>query len=264
MLSRVNEQLMQRMTTRNNDNVRAIPRSDALCYLSANIYACEVHGGAVFLDLDSLQYSALDAQCLPVLRRTISNWRRNATLSWPDEPDASSETALLEALRAKGFLRTDVPDRAYFSDTPRPTTACTPNWNLRPSMGISILMFLEIAWVYTRTIVFLRSRRLRSLLKKLSTTAVGTPTPDSASPQALQLLITQFAMLRVWFYTARDACLLDSLTMASVLRRHNIDARLHIGVAVMPFSAHAWIQVGSCVLDDTVEHVCGYTPILVL
>ena len=249
---------------RGDGNGTNIGRSAGSCYLSANVYACEVSGGAVFLDLESLQYSALDVQCVPVLRRAVRNWRPNGTLLFRDEVDAASEMELLEELRAKGFVCAGVSDRAYTCETSRPTSACAPNWNLRARTGVSTLMFSQIAWAYVRTIAFLRSRRLRSLLKRVSDITVHAPAIDSDSPHALQLLVTQFAKFRVWFYTARDACLLDSLVMTSVLRWHNVDARLHIGVAVMPFSAHAWVQVGSCVLDDSVDHVCGYTPILVL
>lgn len=238
-------------------------RFEASCYLSANVYACEVPGGAVFLDLDSLQYSAIDAQCVPVLRRAVRNWVPNAALRWPADTDTSSQAALLEALFAKGLLCVAPPDRAHFPCPPRPTTACTPNWNLRASTITSTTLLLQIAWTYLRTILFLRTRQLRLLVNRLPE-VVGVRASDSGPSQPLKLLVTQFVKLRVWFYTARDACLLDSLVMTSVLRRHKIDARLHIGVAVAPFSAHAWVQVGSCVLDDTVEHVCEYTPILVL
>ena len=241
-----------------------IPRSDTDCYLSDDVYACELPGGAVLLDLRSLQYSALDAECLPALRRNIRDWVPSKELCCPEETDASSATELFEKLRAKGLLCAQASRRAYVSDTPRPTTTCSPNWNLRASAFMSILMLLQILWAYSRTVTFLRSRRLRSLLTGLAAVCVREPTLEPISPQALQRLVTLFVKLRVWFYTAKAACLLDSLVLASVLRWHNVDARLHIGVALRPFSAHAWVQVGSCVLDDSVANVCEYTPILVI
>jgi hypothetical protein len=245
---------------------RALPAEEsAICsYLSDDVYACEVTGGAVLLDLRSLQYSALEAAHLPALRRTIKNWQPNKDLSCPDEQDPSSTADLLEVLETKGFLRTQASPRAYFSNTPRPTTSCAPNWNLRAGVWISTLMLIQVLWIYPRTIAVLRSKELRPLLQRLYSARARTDMLKPISPEAMQRLLTLFAKLRVWLYTARGACLLDSLVLASVLLRHDVDARLHIGVTLTPFSAHAWVQVGDCVLDDTVANVAEYTPILVV
>jgi hypothetical protein len=35
-----------------------------------------------------------------------------------------------------------------------------------------------------------------------------------------------------------------------------------IGVATRPFVAHAWVQIAGSVLNDTVEHVQDFAPIL--
>jgi hypothetical protein len=80
--------------------------------------------------------------------------------------------------------------------------------------------------------------------------------------QRAKELTTIYEALRIWAYTARDACLLDSLMLADFLRRQQIPAHLLIGVATKPFSAHAWVQLDNFVLNDTVERVQGFTPIL--
>jgi hypothetical protein len=35
-------------------------------------------------------------------------------------------------------------------------------------------------------------------------------------------------------------------------------------VQTRPFAAHCWVQHGDIVCNDTVEHVSGYTPIMVV
>jgi hypothetical protein len=35
-----------------------------------------------------------------------------------------------------------------------------------------------------------------------------------------------------------------------------------IGVATKPFLAHAWVQIGESVLNDTAEHVQDFKPLL--
>jgi hypothetical protein len=36
------------------------------------------------------------------------------------------------------------------------------------------------------------------------------------------------------------------------------------GVQTLPFGAHCWVQLGDTVINDTVEHVRGYTPIMMV
>jgi hypothetical protein len=199
-----------------------------------------------------------------MLRHALTDWVPGSASYDTAGREASSETELLHMLRTKGFLATTAPHRPYLSDTPRPATACMPNWNLCAPKGLTMIVLLQVFWAYARTLISLRSGRMQALLRSLSAAAVRKPRDDPPSSRALQTLVTLFLKIRVWFYTAKDACLLDSFVLASVLRWHNVDAKLHIGVTLMPFSAHAWVQVGSCVVDDTVEHICEFTPILVV
>jgi hypothetical protein len=71
-----------------------------------------------------------------------------------------------------------------------------------------------------------------------------------------------FVWLRTWCYTAQRRCLFDSLILAVYLTRGMIPCTFAIGVATKPFLAHAWVQIGDSVLNDTAEHVQDFKPIL--
>jgi len=58
-------------------------------------------------------------------------------------------------------------------------------------------------------------------------------------------------------------CLLRAFMLLRFLRRHGRDAFWVFGVATWPFRAHCWLQVEDVVLDDDVERVRAFTPILV-
>jgi hypothetical protein len=64
--------------------------------------------------------------------------------------------------------------------------------------------------------------------------------------------------------STQDQCLRWSISMVRFLRRRHYYPNLVLGVRMMPFSAHAWVQDGDVVLSDTVEQVSAYTPILVV
>jgi hypothetical protein len=86
----------------------------------------------------------------------------------------------------------------------------------------------------------------------------------SADAGAARALVTAFLYLRPWFYTARNACLLDSLTLINFLSGHRFYPEWVFGVKTDPFYAHCWVQEGECVFNDTPDYVRGFSPILVV
>lgn len=64
--------------------------------------------------------------------------------------------------------------------------------------------------------------------------------------------------------TPLDQCLVRSFALALALRRLEITCNLVIGVKVHPFAAHSWVQSGSVLLNDRIDTVRDFTPILVI
>jgi hypothetical protein len=52
------------------------------------------------------------------------------------------------------------------------------------------------------------------------------------------------------FYFRRVHCLQRSAATAILLRRHGFDARMVIGAQIIPFKAHAWVEVDGRVVND--------------
>lgn len=77
-----------------------------------------------------------------------------------------------------------------------------------------------------------------------------------------QALVTaSWRSRRLW--SAEDRCLPRSLALAHLLREAGSGAKLALGVMGQPFAAHAWVQDGDVVLNDTLDHVRLFTPILI-
>lgn len=64
--------------------------------------------------------------------------------------------------------------------------------------------------------------------------------------------------------TAADRCLPRSIALALCLARHGCRVHVVLGVKLAPFAAHCWAQNRGEVLNDELEEVRRYTPILVL
>jgi hypothetical protein len=57
-------------------------------------------------------------------------------------------------------------------------------------------------------------------------------------------------------------CLFDSLALVRFLSRYDLYPDWVFGVQEAPFSAHCWVQAGAVVLNDHLDNVSGYTPIM--
>jgi hypothetical protein len=77
-------------------------------------------------------------------------------------------------------------------------------------------------------------------------------------------LVTLFATLRPYFFSAKHACLFETLALRKFLASYRVRPRWVFGVQARPFAAHCWLQQDGVVFNDTVEYVSRYTPIMVI
>jgi hypothetical protein len=75
-------------------------------------------------------------------------------------------------------------------------------------------------------------------------------------------LVGVFGRLSPFVFAARDACLCNSLALLNFLATYGLFPAWVFGVRTGPFAAHCWLQAESHVLNDTLENICGYTPIM--
>jgi hypothetical protein len=75
-------------------------------------------------------------------------------------------------------------------------------------------------------------------------------------------LIAIFGRVRPFVFTAKDACLFEALALFEYLMRRGYSPTWVFGVQGAPFAAHCWLQLDNVVLNDSVDHVRGFTPIM--
>lgn len=93
-------------------------------------------------------------------------------------------------------------------------------------------------------------------LLKARSASVGSPKGRKA-----ERCIRAFDQAKLLFAHA-DRCLPRSLALATRLTRLGVHAELVLGVTAVPFAAHAWVQAGDAVLNDSAEEVRKYSVIL--
>jgi hypothetical protein len=136
---------------------------------------------------------------------------------------------------------------------------CTPVLAPLPTARPHHVRSMVIAWV--TSVVTLKCRGLAGAIARMKRRTAQIPA-SNATVDALPELISVYTQLRPLFLAARSRCLLNALVLSEFLSIYGMRAECVFGVHARPFGAHCWLERGHLVLNDTVERVRRFTPIL--
>lgn len=170
--------------------------------------------------------------------------------------------ALLSKLVRRGLLTPDPAcgKLAQPMTMPRPCSALVNfQFGRRPPVKGVRAIAVGKAWLKAR-IAFSRLPMLRLVERVQERKARALH--QSWDAQTARDLVREFLWLRSLYYSARDACLFDSLVLLELLAQQEMFPTWVFGIKLAPFSAHCWIQDHDVVWNDTPERAGTYTPIL--
>lgn len=208
-----------------------------------------VDGRAIFLDLSIDRYFCLE----PAQQNALK------VLTAGDEIGSEAD-ALLEPLMRRGILikvaqpstpapcrLTDLPSRSVIEEgLPRPAS-----WQV-----------VAAALRIRTTKRALRRRPFESIIAQLRRRKARV-SGQELDPHRIWKISAAFEATSL-FLSPHRQCLPRSLALADQLARLGANVNLVMGVANNPFSAHCWVQHKDIVLNDRLEKVQGYTPVLVV
>jgi hypothetical protein len=248
-------------------NPLAEPALQPGCFLADHAYCCVLDGGAIVLDVRDDAYLGIEARYIPHLRARVGNWpdadRSDRELSHGDRSaiEIPALKILVSELIARGILTTSPgSDRPSPAANPRAASAFTAS--SRSWRDVSFADTRRFAVALLMVVLKFRKRRLQSLLGWLHRHQSSLHVQPRSNREAVTRELNSFLWLRTWCYTASRHCLFDSLILSIYLTKASIPCTLVIGVATRPFLAHAWVQIGESVLNDTAEHAYMFKPIL--
>lgn len=209
------------------------------------VFACRADGQLVVLNLRADRYLLLPHAVDASLTRLM--------LGEHDEPEDAAlrarlcEQALVLAPGASGELA--------LCDHPCPERSLVDTgWPVPGPVAIA-----GAALRVTRADLALRYLGLQRAVSRVE--RMSTPADDEM--ERLERTAAAFAALRLAI-PSFDRCLPLSLALAIAGKRHHSAVRLVLGVKCNPFGAHAWVQLGTRVLNDRLDGVRSFTPILAL
>lgn len=200
-------------------------------------------GAAIFLDLRRDRYFALSGAAASAFDRL--------RFDPPDEVDEPAASALL----ATGlFAETAAPE------SPGPGRIPPASRELRDSLesGSAPTDVPEIWCLLSRARRALRSRPLADVVDAARRRSRQSSPSET---ERVAALANRFRRARAWI-PVHPSCLQDSLALHEWLARRRAPAALVLGVKLHPFAAHCWLQLGPTVLNDRLETIAAFTPIL--
>lgn len=232
-------------------------------HLSPHAFACIAGRYYVFLDLLRDLYFSIPREDFDELAPRIHGMALASCTALPTGTHLSAAaTALAVELVAAGVIREGLPEQECSAPL-----ASTPMSDLPPARksfrpaGRRRLLFMSIAASMTYARWALRSTPMYSIVEAIRERK-GTPpaveTKECERAAQLTEVFLHYRPLFPWDYR----CLFDSLALIRFLSRFNLYPDWVFGVQDDPFSAHCWVQAGTQVLNDDLEHVRSYTPIM--
>ncbi|MFD1104142.1 lasso peptide biosynthesis B2 protein [Sphingobium olei] len=220
----------------------------ALC---PGVSFCIVNDAAVFLDLNANRYFCLKQPDIGVLTSL-----RDAA------PGSIATHPILRPLMARGLVREGSTDQLANNgigivEAVRDLTSYPLTGNGKESTIRAVLT--ELSWSAT-----LKMRSLASIAETLGAkrNSLKDAPPDNSNGHFVEIAA---ALERSALITGVDGrCLPRSLAYISLCRHRSIATTLVFGVRLNPFQAHCWVQHKQTVLNDRLEHVRCFTPILAI
>lgn len=134
--------------------------------------------------------------------------------------------------------------------------------NTRPG-GIAALQVLHAAVLLVLVrlaLLILGFNRTATMLSRFSRAGDHLINVDHEQVQASTYAVS----LAAAFVPARVLCLERSLVLYHKLKRKGMPAVLRLGVRAYPFGAHAWVELKGSPVNETLDRLKDFAPILEL
>jgi hypothetical protein len=240
-------------------------------FLQPHVFLCRAKRHWVILDVNRDKYLCVDRRQFESLGPWVRGWEDttahrldNASQGVNKAPEPPAEAcALASKLLSVEILseRADGAKDARATAYSHPTGAVdldTPAGARRSSWTHALSFFLSSA----RASRQLRDDRFESIVASVKARRrcdrESAPAFDIERARSLACV---FDRLRL-FYPRPYLCLFDSLALIHFLARFGLYPDWVFGAQADPFEAHCWVQAGSVVLNDTVERVSTFIPIM--
>jgi hypothetical protein len=222
--------------------------------LPRNVYACITSGHLVFLDLTRDRYFCLDTEntraAIDVLSApgSVPLLPGTKALQLATELEQKRLIARNETRTLRNLQKLDAPSEALNVGLYPIARGLSRRFLVATSRAFLRLQFQQIC----ETVEAIRTRR-------------GLPATETAADPLtrISVLAATFNHLRPLFPKSY-VCLFDCLALLEFLAPERLQPSWVFGVKLNPFGAHCWLQQGTVLINDRIDHVRCFEPILTI
>lgn len=234
-------------------------------FLSSHVFLCIHADHVVFLDLRADRYFAMEVREADEILRHVPGWKADPPAQTVKAPDIAGDAgAIIRTLLQRGILTSDPSS----GKSVLPVDAMTPEVELNREDGsrpaaLTPRDLLRFARAVALARYLLHSRPLEHVVLRVQRRRVRKGcVPGHTDLSELHRYAMRYDRMRPFVFAARGACLLESLGLIEFLACYGMYPKWVFGVRTIPFAAHCWVQQDGVVLNDSVGHTRGFTPIM--
>lgn len=242
-------------------------RTGSAYLLPFHIHFCLVAEGAIFLDLRRDKYLALDAVQTSALGTLAANWPVDRVLDVSKQSGCDTVgTEIGDALVEAGLLtRGPTEGRSLSPETSVPAREELWPFDTRGRSPVNLSGLRRYLKAYVRVSLSLRFGTLERLAHRVAVRkARALERHGKLQVAKIKELLGVYQVLQAFTFTAKRACLFDSLLLIDFLAQYGLYPDWVVGVRTGPFASHSWVQQDVYILNGTKQYVQGFTPILVV
>lgn len=231
-------------------------------WLAAHAYPAAVGPQTIFFDSRNRTFCALRTNWVYSLRTMIEDWAMPETPYGETAADASPQE-YAAFMTKRGLLTTVASEGKRMEQLQIDSVQYG-------AVEHADLSFVQAGPVDAARLLYagilacwkFRHRTLEHLLQELAgRRKMRNENPAGLSDQRIRRVLHAYWCMRPLLPFGRHTDLIDSWTLVEYLSKYHVFPRLVIGVQLMPFISHTWVQHAETVFNDTPEFVRQFTPI---
>jgi hypothetical protein len=234
-------------------------------YLPPHVFIACIEDFSVLLDLNNNRYLSVPISSVDQLGPWLHGWdRRHSDTPIVADSPTKRAASLASALVSKGLLC----DSSTAGKAVRPISISRPASSLRHEHLLSPLRrpYRHIPGVMgacIKSAYLLRWQTIHRVIDRAA--ARKQPEPPNQYPLVQHYAdpLSAFITFRP-IYPRQYRCLFDCLSLLEFLFHHRLTPTWVFGVTMNPFQAHCWLQSGDLLINDSIERISAYTPILAI
>lgn len=233
-------------------------------FIPRHVHLCETGNQVIFLDLRRDKYLAIGRAERQALSGQVGGWPADGDGdALTRAPEGSSEPVIRSMLKL-GLL---TADSSLGKEAGHPliesVNESLVDDDFERHIAISSAHLCQFVLACARARLALRLRSLENVVEAVRRRkARALQKGNAVDAQLNREQVAIFDRLRPFVFTAKDACLFDSLALIEFLAMHDSYPTWVIGVHTQPFSAHSWVQHNEFSFNGPVEFLRRFTPIL--